>query len=86
MIEAKIIGLIAATLTTSAFIPQVVQTWKSRSAKDLSFGLVSMLTVGTLAWLVYGLMVGDLPVILANIISFVLNASLLYFKIRFGKN
>ncbi len=86
MIDASIIGLIAATLTTAAFIPQVIQTWKSRSAKDLSLGLVSMLTFGTLMWLVYGLMINDLPVILANIISFVLNASLFYFKIRYGKN
>lgn len=86
MVEAKIIGLIAATLTTGAFVPQVVQTWKSRSAKDLSLGLVLMFVLGTLGWLVYGLMINDLPVILANIISFMLNLSLLYLKIRYGKN
>lgn len=78
-----IIGLAAASLTTIAFLPQVIKTWKSQSAKDLSFGTFSLFASGVILWLIYGLLIGDLPIILANSITLVLAGTLVYFKLSF---
>lgn len=79
-----ILGLLAATLTTIAFVPQVVKTWRTRSTHDISLGMFSLLAAGVFAWLVYGLLIGDLPLVLANGVTFVLASTILYFKIRNG--
>ena len=79
-----ILGLMAATLTTIAFVPQVVKTWRTRSTHDISLGMFSLLAAGVFAWLLYGLLIGDLPLVLANGVTFVLASTILYFKIRNG--
>ncbi len=78
-----LIGLAAASLTTIAFLPQVIKTWKSQSAKDLSFGTFSIFSSGVILWLVYGILIGDLPIILANAITLLLAGTLVYFKLTF---
>lgn len=78
------IGLVAAFLTTIAFLPQVIKTWRTRSAKDLSLGMFGIFTTGVFLWLVYGFMVDDLPIILANIFTLALSGIILFFKIRHG--
>jgi len=77
------IGFIAASLTTVGFVPQVLKTWRSRSAADLSFQMVFILLSGVTFWLVYGLMVGDRPIIIANAITLVLICLLFIFKLTF---
>src|SRR5690349_19122042 len=57
----QIIGLIAAFCTTISFLPQVIKTWKSGSAKDLSLGMFSFFCLGVLLWLIYGIMERDVP-------------------------
>jgi MtN3 and saliva related transmembrane protein len=79
----QLLGLAAGSLTTAAFLPQVIKTWKSRSAKDLSLGMFSLFCLGVLLWLVYGLMVKDIPVIAANMVTLMLASTLLFFKLRF---
>ena len=79
-----ILGLLAATLTTIAFVPQVLKTWRTRSTHDISFGMFSLLAAGVFAWLIYGILIGDLPLVLANGVTFVLAGTILYFKIRNG--
>jgi MtN3 and saliva related transmembrane protein len=79
----QLIGLAAGTLTTIAFIPQVVKTYKSRSAKDLSLGMFSIFTTGIALWLTYGILINDVPVIASNMVTLALAATLLYFKITF---
>jgi MtN3 and saliva related transmembrane protein len=79
----QILGLMAGCLTTAAFLPQVVKTWKSRSAKDLSLGMFSLFCLGVAMWLAYGLAVKDLPVIAANLVTLLLASTLLFFKLRF---
>jgi MtN3 and saliva related transmembrane protein len=79
----QIIGLLAGFCTTIAFLPQVIKTWKSRSAKDLSLGMFSLFCFGVLLWLIYGIQVKDVPVIIANLLTLVLASSLLFFKLRF---
>ncbi len=77
-----VIGLIAATLTTAAYVPQVVKTWRSGSSADLSLGTYAMLLAGLVAWLVYGVLLGDLPIILANVVTIGLVASVLVHVLR----
>ena len=80
----QIIGLMAATLTTTAFIPQVIQTWRNRSAKDISLGMFLLFCGGVFMWLIYGLLDNDLPVIVANFVTFILAFTILVFKFKYG--
>lgn len=79
------IGMIAGTLTTIAFVPQLVKTWRSRSARDVSLLMFAGFSLGVALWLVYGIMRQDVVVVLFNAITLVLAGSILYFKIRFDK-
>lgn len=79
----QLLGLAAGSCTTIAFLPQVIKTWKSGSAKDLSLGMFSFFCLGVLLWLIYGIIIRDIPVIVANMLTLVLASSLLYFKLRF---
>ena len=83
MNSVTLIGLAAATLTTVAFVPQVVRVWRTRSTRDLSLPMYLVFTVGIALWLVYGLMIDDLPVILANVITLALATVILFFKLRY---
>ncbi|GIV37563.1 MAG: sugar transporter SemiSWEET [Cyclobacteriaceae bacterium] len=80
----QIIGLLAGFCTTLAFVPQVIKTWRSRSARDLSLGMFLIFTSGVILWLVYGLLVGDIPVIAANVVTLLLAGWLLVMKLRWG--
>jgi MtN3 and saliva related transmembrane protein len=79
----QILGLVAGACTTIAFLPQVLKTWKSRSAKDLSLGMFSFFCFGVLLWLIYGIMDNNVPVIAANLLTLMLASTLLFFKLRF---
>ncbi len=79
----QILGLAAGSLTTASFLPQVIKTWKTRSAKDLSLGMFLLFCLGVALWLVYGIIVRDIPVIAANLLTLMLASTLLYFKLRF---
>lgn len=80
----EIIGFVAAVLTTLAYFPQVIKTWKTKSASDLSLGLFLILTSGVALWLVYGILIGNGPIIASNAITLVLTGSMLYFKLRYS--
>ena len=66
MSAVTFLGLLAALLTTSSFVPQVLKTWRSGSSADLSIGMYTLFATGVALWLGYGFLVNDLPVILAN--------------------
>lgn len=66
-----ILGLIAAALTTISFLPQAMKTIKTRHTKDLSLIMYSVLTFGIFLWLVYGILINDLPIIMANGITLI---------------
>ena len=78
------IGSIAATLTTTAFIPQVWQVWRTRHTHDISLGMYAIFTSGVAMWLIYGLSLGSWPIIIANSITLLLAGAVLVMKIRFG--
>ncbi|WP_424932636.1 SemiSWEET family sugar transporter [Amaricoccus macauensis] len=77
-----LIGLAAAAMTTFAFLPQVIETWRSRSTAGLSLVMLCVLATGLALWLVYGIGEGQLPVILANGATLILVLILLGLKLR----
>lgn len=78
-----ILGIAAGTLTTIAFLPQVWRTWKTKSAKDVSFIMLIAFMSGLVLWLIYGIILNALPIILANGITLVLNFIILWLKIKY---
>lgn len=77
------LGLIAGALTSVSFLPQVIKTWRSKSARDLSLGMFGIFSAGVSLWLVYGILVNSIPVIAANALTLVLCLVILYFKLKF---
>lgn len=82
----QILGLGAGALTTISFVPQVIKTWKSRSAEDLSLITFLLFWTGVLLWCIYGVVEKDIPVMVANLLTLVLASVLLFFKWRFKGN
>lgn len=77
------VGLIAACLTTFGFVPQVIQVIKTKDASSISLGMYIMSVSGMILWLTHGIMIGDLPLILANAISGALAATILICKLKY---
>ncbi len=76
------LGLIAGTLTTTAFLPQLIKVWKTRSAKDISLLMYIVICTGILLWLIFGFLIGSLPVIAANAVTLLIATAILILKIR----
>jgi len=79
-----IIGLVGAFCTTISFLPQVIKTLKTRKTRDISLLMYVVLAVGLLLWFVYGLIIKDLPIIVANAITFSLVIIVLILKAKHG--
>lgn len=84
MESATWVGYFAGFLTTIAFVPQVLKTWKSKSAADLSLGMFSVFSLGVLCWLLYGILLGEVPMIFWNTVTLTLALALLVMKLKFG--
>jgi len=80
----NIVGFIAATFTTFAFVPQVIKVWRTRSTADISLGMYSLFTLGVMLWLAYGILLDAWPIILANIVTLLLAGAVLVMKVKFG--
>lgn len=80
----EIIGTIAAVLTTAAYIPQTIKTFRHKDTRGLSLGMYSLITAGIFLWLIYGLMIESMSLIFANGITFALSGSILIMKIKNG--
>jgi MtN3 and saliva related transmembrane protein len=78
------IGLLAALLTTAAFLPQVLHTLATRDTRGISLRMYVIFVAGVLLWLIYGLLTGDLPLILANGVTLLLGGAILVLKLRHG--
>lgn len=78
------IGLIAGTLTSIAAIPQVIKTLKTRHVRDISIWQPLLLAFGVALWMIYGILIDDLPLILANIIPLICNVILTGMKLRYA--
>ena len=83
MDTANTLGLIAGTLTTLAFVPQVVKTWRTRSTHDISLGMFALFSTGLVLWLAYGVLIGSWPIVLTNVVTLALALTILFFKLRY---
>jgi len=79
-----LIGLLAATCTTGSFLPQVIRAWRTRSTRDVSALMFALLVTGNALWLLYGVLIGDLPLVVANLITITLVTIILALKLRYG--
>ena len=79
----KYIGFFAAFCTTIAFVPQAIKVYKSKSTKDISLYMFLIFTIGVLSWLIYGIIIFNIPVILANAVTLVLSLIILIYKLRY---
>tara|TARA_B100001971_G_C17692411_1_gene287693 strand:- start:12 stop:305 length:294 start_codon:yes stop_codon:yes gene_type:complete len=82
--DINLVGFLAGFCTTIAFIPQVVKVWKTKSTKDISLSMFAIFTFGVLCWTVYGLLIFNLPMIVANAITLILASAILIAKIKFS--
>ncbi len=85
-VNPEIVGLFAAVLTTSAFFPQFLRIWQTRSTRDLSWPMTLLFTVGVGLWLIYGILMGALSIIIANAITFTLWIGIAIMKWRFERS
>ncbi len=79
-------GFLAALLTTIAFLPQLFKTWQTKSADDVSLVMLILFITGLFCWIIYGLKIHSIPILVANIITFIFNFSILILKISYRKN
>jgi len=77
------LGLVAGTLTSIAAIPQLVKTLRTRHARDISIWQPLLLAIGVALWLIYGILIHDTPLVLANIIPLACNVMLTILKLRY---
>jgi MtN3 and saliva related transmembrane protein len=77
------IGLIAALFTTFSLFPQLIKVYKTKSTKDISAGMFSLFCGGVFLWFIYGVLVNDFPIIIANSLAFVQAVMILCFKVKY---
>ncbi len=80
-----LLGLTAGALTTIAFVPQLLKLHATKSGRDISLGMMLIFSLGVLLWLVYGLLIGSLPLILANVVTLALALIILILKLRYAR-
>ena len=81
----EIFGYFAAILTTAAFLPQLIKTLKTKKADDVSLITLIMFITGVLSWIIYGYKISSFPILVANLITFLLNFLILISKIYYSK-
>ncbi|WP_036903458.1 MULTISPECIES: SemiSWEET transporter [Prochlorococcus] len=81
LVSSDLFGFVAAALTTFAFFPQVVKTWKSRKTDGLSIVMLIMFITGLIFWIIYAIQTKSIPVLIANIITLIFNLTILILKL-----
>ena len=84
--NVNVFGYFAAILTTAAFLPQLTKTLKTKKADDVSLTTLIMFIIGVLSWVIYGYKISSSPILIANLITLVLNLMILISKIYFSRN
>ncbi len=80
--DITVLGFVAATLTTLAFLPQTIHSWKTRDLSGISLSMYSLFTVGVVLWIIYAAMIRNWPVLMANIITLGTSGSILFLKLQ----
>ena len=83
--NVDIFGYLAAILTTMAFLPQLIKTLKTKKADDVSLTTLIMFIIGVLSWIIYGYKISSTPILIANLVTLILNLLILISKIHFSK-
>ena len=83
MSAIQILGLVAGTITSITFLPQVIKIWQTKSAKDLSLMMLLLLMLGVILWLSYGLLVKDAAIIYTNSMVLGMSLVMLFFKLKY---
>ena len=78
------LGLAAAFCTTAAYAPQALKAWRSRSTADISLSMFLLMVTGLVLWLAYGVLIADVPLIVANGVTLCLAGTILALKLRHG--
>ena len=78
-------GFLAALLTTIAFLPQLYKTWETKSADDVSLIMLILFITGLIFWIIYGLKIQSIPILVANVVTFIFNFSILILKLSYNK-
>ncbi|MEO7760651.1 MAG: SemiSWEET transporter [Casimicrobiaceae bacterium] len=86
MNSVDVLGIFAGTLTTISFVPQVLRIVRTRSARDISWGMFGVFATGTTLWIVWGAMQGAIPVIVANAVTLILAFVILVLKWKFQES
>ena len=81
----NLFGFSATLLTTIAFLPQLYKTWQSKSANDVSLFVLILFITGLICWIIYGLKIHSIPILVANIVTFIFNFSILILKLSYNK-
>ena len=76
-------GIVAGFCTTLSLVPQIMKTYRTRHTEDLSLGMFCLLAVGVAMWFVYGILISELPIVIANAITFVLVNYLIIMKLKY---
>ncbi|HRG23172.1 MAG TPA: SemiSWEET transporter [Chitinophagaceae bacterium] len=84
MTAADILGYAAGAVTAFTFLPQVVKTWKEKSAKDISLYMFLIAFVNEIMWLVYGFMIDNMVVILTNAVMLVMSGIMIGLKLKYN--
>ncbi len=85
-LNIEFFGYFAAILTTAAFLPQLIKTLKTKQAQDVSLTTLIMFICGVGSWIIYGYKISSSPILIANIITFILNLFILISKLYYSKN
>jgi MtN3 and saliva related transmembrane protein len=82
---AEVVGMAAGTLTTLAFLPQVLKIYRTKSARDVSYLMFLIFSTGVLLWLIYGILIGSAPIIAANVVTLALAVVVIVLKLRYHR-
>lgn len=83
MDKITFLGLLAGTCTTFSFVPQLIKILRSRSTADISLWMYIVFSTGILMWLIYGLLIKDIPIIVANAVALFITITILSLKIKY---
>lgn len=86
MTSIQLLGMAAGSISAITFVPQVIKTWKTKSAEDISLLMFTFATISVIMWLAYGIILRDIPIIYTNSLVLVCSLVMLYFKFRFRKS
>ena len=79
-----VFGVIAAILVNVAFLPQIIKSWKTKKTEDISLLMYLLYSMGVLMWLIYGIIIKNVPIIISDSIGIFFVLSVLYLKIKHG--